>query len=83
MEGTLQIMLLDDEPIVGKRLKPALAKYGFDVEVFEDATLALMDIDGRENGGCGRNPGAGARARQFAGHEGHHHHRIRDRGGRP
>jgi DNA-binding NtrC family response regulator len=45
MEGTLQIMLLDDEPIVGKRLKPALAKYGFDVEVFEDATLALKRLE--------------------------------------
>ncbi len=45
MEGSLQIMLLDDEPIVGKRLKPALAKYGFDVEVFEDAKLALKRLD--------------------------------------
>lgn len=41
MDGTLQIMLVDDEPIVGKRLKPALEKYGFEVEVFQDASRAL------------------------------------------
>ncbi len=29
----LRVMILDDEPIVGKRLKPALAKFGFEVEV--------------------------------------------------
>jgi len=44
MSEKLQIMLVDDEPIVGKRLKPALAKYGFDVEVFEDATSALKRL---------------------------------------
>lgn len=44
----LQIMLVDDEPIVGKRLKPALAKYGLDVEVFEDAGLALKRLSEKE-----------------------------------
>jgi len=44
----LQIMLVDDEPIVGKRLKPALAKYGLDVEVFEDAGLALKRLKEKE-----------------------------------
>jgi DNA-binding NtrC family response regulator len=34
-------MLVDDEPIVGKRLKPALTKYGFEVEVFEDGVRAI------------------------------------------
>jgi DNA-binding NtrC family response regulator len=34
-------MILDDEPIVGKRLKPALTKHGFEVEVFEDPKKAL------------------------------------------
>lgn len=48
MDGTLQIMLVDDEPIVGKRLKPALTKYGFEVEVFEDAALALQRIREKE-----------------------------------
>ena len=33
--GDLNVMILDDEPIVGKRLKPALEKSGFAVEVFE------------------------------------------------
>lgn len=41
MGEKLQIMILDDEPIVGKRLKPALAKHGVEVEVFEDSTKAL------------------------------------------
>ena len=48
MMPNLQIMLVDDEPIVGKRLKPALAKYGLDVEVFEDAGLALKRLSEKE-----------------------------------
>jgi len=36
MSERLEVLLLDDEPIVGKRLKPALAKIGCNVEVFED-----------------------------------------------
>lgn len=48
MQNSLQIMLVDDEPIVGKRLKPALAKYGFEVEVFEDATSALQRLQDKE-----------------------------------
>ena len=39
--GKLRVMVLDDEPIVGKRLKPALTKFGFEVEVFEDPAKAL------------------------------------------
>jgi DNA-binding NtrC family response regulator len=41
MERKPQILILDDEPIVGKRLKPALEKYGCEVEVFEDGKKAL------------------------------------------
>jgi DNA-binding NtrC family response regulator len=41
MEKKLQIMILDDEPIVGKRLKQALTKFGIDVEVFEDSEIAV------------------------------------------
>lgn len=48
MDNNLQIMLVDDEPIVGKRLKPALAKYGFDVEVFESASQALQRLKEKE-----------------------------------
>jgi len=48
MNDSLQIMLVDDEPIVGKRLKPALTKYGFEVEVFEDGTGALQRLREKE-----------------------------------
>jgi DNA-binding NtrC family response regulator len=41
MEKRLQVLVLDDEPIVGKRLQPALAKVGCDVEVFETPRPAL------------------------------------------
>jgi DNA-binding NtrC family response regulator len=41
MENKLQIMVIDDEPIVGKRLKQALTKFGIDVEVFEDSEIAV------------------------------------------
>jgi DNA-binding NtrC family response regulator len=47
MAGKLEILLLDDEPIVGKRLKPALAKIGCNVEVFEDPRQALERIHGK------------------------------------
>ena len=45
MENRVDVLLLDDEPIVGKRLKPALAKIGCDVEVFEDPKEALERFD--------------------------------------
>jgi len=45
MSEPLKVMLLDDEPIVGKRLKPALTKIGCEVEVFEDSRKALERID--------------------------------------
>jgi DNA-binding NtrC family response regulator len=45
MSHSLEILLLDDEPIVGKRLKPALTKIGCDVEVFEDPLLAVARLD--------------------------------------
>jgi CheY-like chemotaxis protein len=41
----LSVMILDDEPIVGKRLKPALEKSGFVVECFEDPVLALARLE--------------------------------------
>jgi DNA-binding NtrC family response regulator len=37
----LRAMIVDDEPIVGRRLKPVLEKLGFEVEVFEDPGAAL------------------------------------------
>ena len=48
MADGLEVLLLDDEPIVGKRLKPALAKIGCNVEVFEDPRKALERIDQKE-----------------------------------
>jgi DNA-binding NtrC family response regulator len=48
MSEPLEVLLLDDEPIVGKRLKPALAKVGCNVEVFEQPAAALKRIDEKE-----------------------------------
>ena len=48
MPEGLEVLLLDDEPIVGKRLKPALVKFGCNVEVFEDPKHALERIDQKE-----------------------------------
>ena len=45
MSDPLEVLLLDDEPIVGKRLKPALAKIGCNVEVFEEPPAALKRLD--------------------------------------
>lgn len=44
-EEKVRVMILDDEPIVGKRLEPALAKHGFEVQVFTDPTKALARLD--------------------------------------
>jgi hypothetical protein len=35
----LQVLVLDDEPIVGKRLKLALSKMGCEVEAYDDPAL--------------------------------------------
>jgi DNA-binding NtrC family response regulator len=48
MSEQLKVLLLDDEPIVGKRLKPALGKIGCDVAVFENPREALERIDQEE-----------------------------------
>jgi len=41
------VMVLDDEPIVGARLRPPLEKQGFTVEVFTDSTAALQRLGER------------------------------------
>ncbi len=41
----MQVLILDDEPIVGKRLGPALMKMGCEVESFEDPKKALQRIE--------------------------------------
>ena len=41
----LKILILDDEPIVGKYLKPALSKYGINAEIFQDPDRALARMN--------------------------------------
>jgi DNA-binding NtrC family response regulator len=41
MQDQKSVMVLDDEPIVGERLKPALEKEGFKVEVFVESAQAV------------------------------------------
>lgn len=48
MKEKLEILLLDDETIVGNRLGPALEKVGYDVEVFEDPRKALNRVNEKE-----------------------------------
>ena len=48
MAEPLKVLLLDDEPIVGKRLKPALTKIGCEVEFFDNPAEALRRIDEKE-----------------------------------
>lgn len=40
-----RILILDDEPIVCKRLRPAFEKAGYEVEAFTDSNLALSRIE--------------------------------------
>jgi DNA-binding NtrC family response regulator len=48
MSRNLEVMVLDDESTVGKRLSPALAKIGCAVETFVNPILALYRIDEKE-----------------------------------
>jgi len=48
MKDTLKILLIDDEKMVGDRLKPALAKVGYSVETLMDSRKALQRIDENE-----------------------------------
>lgn len=41
MKEALEVMLVDDEEIVGKRLRTALEKYGYGVEVFQGGQAAI------------------------------------------
>ena len=44
MSAKLRILVLDDEPIVCKRLKPALEKLGYEVDTFTQSVEALHQI---------------------------------------
>jgi len=43
-QDRLQVLVLDDEPIVGRRVKPALEKLGVEVEIFEDPLAAVTRL---------------------------------------
>jgi len=45
LQKSLKIMVIDDEPIVVKRLKPALEKSGHEVEVFVNSADAMNRFD--------------------------------------
>lgn len=45
MVNPCDILILDDEPIVGERLKPVLEKEGHRVEVFVDPKRALQRLE--------------------------------------
>lgn len=45
MNERLKVLILDDEPIVGKRLVPSLAKMGCETEAFVDPGTALQRIE--------------------------------------
>jgi len=42
-----QILILDDEPIVCKRLRPAFQKAGYEVETFTDSASAMARIEAK------------------------------------
>jgi DNA-binding NtrC family response regulator len=48
MAQQLHVLVLDDEPLVGKRLLVVLSKMGFEVEVFDDPHVALERLDQKE-----------------------------------
>ncbi len=43
-QNKLKILILDDEPIVCKRLKPSLEKHGFQVDTFTRSFEALQAV---------------------------------------
>jgi len=43
-----EILIVDDEPIVGDRLKPFLAKDGHQVEIFTDPASAMSRLEEKE-----------------------------------
>ncbi len=50
MDKRKDVMILDDEPIVGERLRPALEKKGFYVETFTESQKAMRRLDEKEFG---------------------------------
>jgi DNA-binding NtrC family response regulator len=48
MSKVVEVMVIDDEEIVGRRLKPAIEKMGCRVEAFLDPVAALARLDEKE-----------------------------------
>jgi len=48
MKEGIEVLVLDDEPVVGDRLKPALEEDGYRVEVFVDPKEALKRLGVKE-----------------------------------
>ena len=62
------ICILDDEPIVGDRLKPEMEDDGYEVEVFTDSDSAIKrlqahNVIGRSQNKCGILPSIKRRRR--------------------
>jgi DNA-binding NtrC family response regulator len=45
MDSNLEILVLDDEPIVCARLKPSLEKEGYRLEIFTDSRSAMERLE--------------------------------------
>lgn len=43
-----RVLILDDEPIVCKRLRPAFQKAGYEVETFTDSASAMARIEAKQ-----------------------------------
>jgi DNA-binding NtrC family response regulator len=43
-ETNMRLLVVDDEPIVGKRLKQVFDKIGFEIETYTDSSAALAAI---------------------------------------
>jgi len=48
MQRKLQILVLDDEPVVGKRLRLALEGQGTEVETFQEPAAALRRLEEKQ-----------------------------------
>jgi len=44
MENKIKLLVVDDEAIVGKRLKPSLEKHGYEVETLKNGKSAIERI---------------------------------------
>jgi DNA-binding NtrC family response regulator len=45
MGNSIEVLIIDDEPLVGQRLKPALTKEGYRVEIYTDPQEAVARLE--------------------------------------